>query len=554
MTSVRTEGPAAGATGGPGALGWFLSAQERGNPATRIDNRRPGGEAWTGGNRVRALVDGAHYFARLAEVLGDLGDGDRVYFTDWRGDADERLAEDGPDLGWMLSGLARRGVDVRGLVWRSHSERLAMSAAENRELAREICKAGGEALLDERVRPGGSHHQKMLVVRRSPGAAGGGEGSDVGFVGGIDLCHGRRDDSRHLGDPQSWEMSPRYGPTPAWHDVQLEIAGPAIGDLVHTFRERWEDPTPLSHRNRLRVAAARLSGRTRLASPLSEMRQDPPPAGRHWVQVLRTYPCRDIPYPFAPEGERSVARAYLKAFSKARSLVYVEDQYLWRLGAAEALAEALATQPQLHVIAVLPRHPDIEGRLTRPPALLAQAEALELLARAGGERFAAYDLENTAGWPIYVHAKVCIVDDVWAAVGSANLNIRSWTHDSELSVAVVDEELDGRDPKDPGGRGEGARRFARELRLRLWSEHLGLQPDDPRLLDGAGAMGLWRERAGELEAWHQASGGAPHPAVAVRPHRPERVGAVTRIWARPLLKSVFDPDGRPRAQRHSAAF
>ena len=55
-----------------------------------------------------------------------------------------------------------------------------------------------------------------------------------------------------------------------------------------------------------------------------------------------------------------------------------------------------------------------------------------------------------------MHSKVCIVDDVWMAVGSDNLNRRSWTHDSELSCAVIDTRLDEREPADPAGLGDGA--------------------------------------------------------------------------------------------------
>jgi phosphatidylserine/phosphatidylglycerophosphate/cardiolipin synthase-like enzyme len=40
---------------------------------------------------------------------------------------------------------------------------------------------------------------------------------------------------------------------------------------------------------------------------------------------------------------------------------------------------------------------------------------------------------------VYVHAKACVVDDTWTCVGSDNLNLRSWTHDSELSCAVIDD-------------------------------------------------------------------------------------------------------------------
>ena len=43
---------------------------------------------------------------------------------------------------------------------------------------------------------------------------------------------------------------------------------------------------------------------------------------------------------------------------------------------------------------------------------------------------------------------------------------------------MVDETLDERAPVDPGGLGDGARRFARHLRLALAREHLGRAPDD----------------------------------------------------------------------------
>ena len=47
----------------PGLAEWFLAASERGNPATRLDSRHPGGIAWTTGNRVRPLLHGRAYFA-----------------------------------------------------------------------------------------------------------------------------------------------------------------------------------------------------------------------------------------------------------------------------------------------------------------------------------------------------------------------------------------------------------------------------------------------------------------------------------------------------------
>ena len=73
---------------------WFLTPDERGNPATDID--RDG--SWSDGNLVRPLIHGAVYFQHLYDELCALRTGDRVYFTDWRGDADESLAPGGPTV------------------------------------------------------------------------------------------------------------------------------------------------------------------------------------------------------------------------------------------------------------------------------------------------------------------------------------------------------------------------------------------------------------------------------------------------------------------------
>src|SRR5688572_22492626 len=358
---------------------WFLTTDERGNSSSSIDRRRGDDKAWTVGNRVRVLIDGDSYFRSLHEVLCSLGPGDRVYFTDWEGDADEQLCGPGTEIGKVLAEATHRGVEVRGLLWRSHPRQAHFAEQDNIGLTKAVDKAGGEVLLDERVRRGGSHHQKLFVVRR-----GNPHDVDVAYEGGIDLCHGRRDDASHLGDTQRLAMSKRYGPRPPWHDVQLEVHGPAVGDLELTFRERWEDPTALDHRNPWRRAIRRAVGQPARADPLAPLPPDPEPCGTNAVQVLRTYPAKRRPYPFARDGERSIARAYLKAFARARSLVYVEDQFLWSIDAARALADALQNHPGLRIVAVVPRYPDRDGRVTEAAANIGRERAIDLLRAAGG--------------------------------------------------------------------------------------------------------------------------------------------------------------------------
>jgi len=268
-------------------------------------------------------------------------------------------------------------------------------------------------------------------------------------------------------------MDERYGDTPPWHDVQLEARGPALGDLAVTFRERWDDPTPLDHRNPWRARIASIAREPRRPEKLPPLPATPPPVGHQAVQVLRTYPAKRPPFPFAPDGR---------------------------------------------------------------------------------DRVVVCDLENDEGTPVYVHAKACIVDDVWATVGSDNLNLRSWTHDSELSCAVIDEARDERTPTDPAGLGDGARVFARQLRLRLTAEHLGRSPEDPDLVDPVSAFEAWRHATEALDRWHREGRQGPRPPGRVRPHPPARVPPWATWWARGLYRFVVDPDGRPRALRGKNDF
>ncbi|GAB1194296.1 hypothetical protein APSETT444_003540 [Aspergillus pseudonomiae] len=83
--------------------------------------------------------------------------------------------------------------------------------------------------------------------------------------------------------------------------------------------------------------------------------------------------------------------------------------------------------------------------------------------------------DNIVQEELYVHGKVCIVDDRVAICGSANINDRSQLgyHDSELAIVVEDQDfidsmMDGKPYK--------AGRLAATLRRQLWREHLGLLP------------------------------------------------------------------------------
>jgi phosphatidylserine/phosphatidylglycerophosphate/cardiolipin synthase-like enzyme len=271
----------------------------------------------------------------------------------------------------------------------------------------------------------------------------------------------------------------------------------------------------------------------------------PAVAGPHAVQVLRTYPAKRPPSGFAPKGERSIARVYIKAFRRARRLIYVEDQYFWSHEAARQLGRALRQQPELLVAVVVPKFPDENGWFTGPPNRVGQVRVIDHLREIAGPRLAVYNIEVDQQ-PIYVHAKICIIDDVWMSVGSDNFNRRSWSHDSELSCAILDDTRDAREPTDPAGLGDGARRLTRSTRLALWEEHLG-RTDVP--IDPSQGFAMLREAADALDDWHNGGRLGPKPPGRLRHHRPAPIPTLMRPFTAAFYRFMSDPDGRPWASK-----
>jgi phosphatidylserine/phosphatidylglycerophosphate/cardiolipin synthase-like enzyme len=138
----------------------------------------------------------------------------------------------------------------------------------------------------------------------------------------------------------------------------------------------------------------------------------------------------------------------------------------------------------------------------------------------GGERFLAATIRGRSGGrddPLYVHAKVGIVDDRWLTIGSANLNAHSLLNDTEGNVVTLDPEL------------------ARGTRVRLWAEHVEL--DESAVAGAAPSAQVdehWRPIAAE-QLERRRSGGPPT-------HRLLAMPGVSRRTRRLLgpLEGLFD--------------
>ena len=473
-----------------------------------------------------------------------------MYFLDFRGDLEERLDGPGSEVGEVLGEAARRGVGVFGLLWRSQPKALQQSR-------------GGE----RRVRPADRRGRRAGAARR-PDPAGGQPSPEAGRGASSRLARTATSRSSaastsataatttpsHAGDPQVMDFPDAYGPRPPWHDIQAEVRGPAVHDLEHTFRERWygssvlDLPSPVRQLyDRAYHMGAMTAGRCRNRRPTTR-----PPRGTPGGPGAAHLPGAAPPLP---------VRAARRAQHRARVPQGVRPGPLPGLPGGPVpvvapggrhIAAALRDNPSLRVIVVVPAL-SRQGRPDHPGAGAARARrtSMRACAAAGGDRFAVYDLENHEGTPVYVHAKVVVVDDVWAMVGSDNLNRRSWSHDSELSIAVLDAERDAREPSDPAGpgrRGAGVRpgppaaAVARAPRPPA-ERHRG-PAGSAGGLRGVPAAGAGARRSGIAGG----GSGRGRPAGCCRISAAP-VTPAERLWAGPLYRMIYDPDGRPWRDR-----
>ncbi|HEY8088967.1 MAG TPA: hypothetical protein VIF09_14005, partial [Polyangiaceae bacterium] len=243
---------------------------------------------FTAGNRVTAIRDGIDVFRHYVDAIRTVNrPGHRVCLAGWFLDDGFPLVpgDETTTFHAITTQAANAGAEVRALLWRG------MLGQNSGEVGRINALPGGHggAVLDDDTLDVGSHHQKFLIVEGAQGT--------FAFAGGVDVSPDRLDSSSH------------EAPGP-FHDVQVKVEGPAVGDIRRTFVDRWNH-------------AARPADKP----PLPDDETPPPPVGSAFVQIACTFPPRKR-YPFAPSGALDPLAAFVRAVSKARRFIYLEDQYL----------------------------------------------------------------------------------------------------------------------------------------------------------------------------------------------------------------------------------
>lgn len=406
---------------------------------------KPGRNCWRirKADRVAFLIDGVNYFQTLGRCLPEAKH--QVMILSW--DIYSRLRlippdnpeqmEQYPTLVEMLNRVAKEnGARVNILSWD-----FSLLFVTDRELLPiyqlDFKTHKGVTLhMDDQYPIGSSHHQKVVVIDDS-----------IAFCGGLDLTRWRWDSPEH--DHQDIRRQYADGselPVQPYHDVQMLVDGDAAVALGDLARERW-----------YRAKGRRLSPSVRESDHwpqgLSPELQDVK------VAISRTEP------QFGDYAEvQEIEQLYLDSIEAAEEYIYIENQYFTSERIAEALAQRLREKDGPEIVLLLPLK--TAGWLSQNSMDVMRIRLIRQLREADKQgRFAVYYpyKEDLGDMSINLHAKLMVVDDRFARVGSANLNNRSMGLDTECDLAI---EVDADSNQKPGIQG---------FRNRLLAEHLGIE-------------------------------------------------------------------------------
>jgi cardiolipin synthase len=208
----------------------------------------------------------------------------------------------------------------------------------------------------------------------------------VGFIGGIGIA-------------DAWDRDTATGP--AWRDTQIEVRGPAAVYIEGSFNENWIESGEVVEPTVNPFDAAAQGGAQSVVVWSS------PESGANGMKLL-----------------------YLLAIGSARKSLDIESPYLITDSSTEWSLED-ARRRGVHVRLL------VEGDIT-------DAKPVKFASRAAYERLLEHGIEIYEYQPAMLHAKVMVVDDVLAVIGSANFDNRSLELNDELSVAVFDPHLAAR--------------------------------------------------------------------------------------------------------------
>jgi phosphatidylserine/phosphatidylglycerophosphate/cardiolipin synthase-like enzyme len=330
-----------------------------------------------------------------------------------------------------------------------------------------------------------SMHAKVLVAD-----------GEKGFIIGSPFTQSYWDTSKHdINEPR--RLNKNEGP---YHDVSTYFEGPVINHLEEFFIDLWNYLSDLHFKGENKIIENKSLNKETINDNTSEKLPDFNSLLRvenEPLQIVRSI----TPQSLTKKGETGVLEAYRKAITNAEDFIYLENQYFTNKYIIGALKKALELKPDLQIIMLINEVPDVptyrswqhygfEFMGLDLQKLIIENPQIGVFAKWSGKfQNGKNKLRNC-----YIHSKVAIVDDIWATIGTSNLDGSSLSFSeefgsSELSVNHRNMEMNALmfDMESPrSGNIENFRKI-------LWGEHLGMEITNlERPQDGW--LDLWKDK------------------------------------------------------------
>jgi phosphatidylserine/phosphatidylglycerophosphate/cardiolipin synthase-like enzyme len=387
------------------------------NPAPRLA-LQPGTNCWRiePARRAAVIIDADSYFriARAAMARAQ----HRIMLIGWdfdaRIDLGDAEADGGPaTVGDFILWLVDRTPDLEIFIlrWDVGALKSLVKGTTLVKIAQWMLHPRVEVRLDSAHPTASSHHQKIVVID-----------DDFAFCGGIDMTEGRWDTRQHRDDDPG-RIGPGGAANMPWHDATSAVEGPAARALAALCRTRWE----------------RAGGKA--LAPVAATTNCWPPDLAVAFTDIQIGIARSEPEMPEWQATHEIEQLYLTMIASAQRYIYAESQYFASRRVAEAIAKRLGEADGPEIVIINPLTAD--GWLEPIAMDSARARLYEALKhRDCHGRLRMFHPYTAGGEPIYVHAKIMIVDDRFLKVGSSNFNNRSMRLDTECDI-VIDTALAG---------------------------------------------------------------------------------------------------------------
>ena len=326
---------------------------------------------------------------------------------------------------------------------------------------------------------------------------------------GKDYSNPRIRDFFELDKPYEDMYDRTQTPRMPWHDVSMQLTGQPARDLARHFIQRWNyllRTKPPSKPTPILLPPAEFT-----PAELESLNLN----GTCEVQILRS--CGPWSMGFREKTEESIQNAYLKCIEQSEHFVYIENQFFITSCECEgsrienAIGDALVNRiirahkegTEWRAIILIPLMPGFQNTIDSPDGsslrLIMYAQYYSLnrgetsiftrLRNAGVDPEDYISVYGLRGWgkigdqhqlvteQVYIHAKIMIVDDRVAIIGSANINERSMRGNRDSEVAAIVRDTEQYEVM-MAGKPFMVGKFAHTLRIRLQLEHLGVNTDD----------------------------------------------------------------------------